>query len=276
MINEIAPDLFNSQFEANQTCNDSDYILYFKERQVLLKPNGDAFKLPQKKDIAGLPSDTTFIYLFRVKNKACFLLKTTAGINDTNLCFEDINIFRYLPQVPGWACLLGFQLYNWYNNHQFCGKCGHKTRLKDDERAIHCDHCETTIYPNISPAIIVAIICKDRILLARGAQWPEGRFSLVAGYTDVGESLEETVVREVKEEVGLDIKNIRYYKNHPWPLSGSLMVGFIADADDQQTIIIDEKEIAEAAWFTRDNLPPYSPEISISGEMIDQFRKGKL
>jgi NAD+ diphosphatase len=134
----------------------------------------------------------------------------------------------------------------------------------------------TIVYPKISPAIIVAIICRNKILLARNSSFPGSWYSLVAGYVDIGESLEEAVTREVKEEVGLDIRNIRYYKSQPWPFSGSMMVGFVADADEDQTISIDMKEIAEAAWFQRGKLPNHSLNVSIAGEMIERFDKGEL
>ena len=165
---------------------------------------------------------------------------------------------------------------NWYSQNKFCGKCGAGIQQKTDERAIICPDCNTIVYPKISPAVIVAIVCNDKILLARNSNFPEKWYSLIAGYADVGESLEETLVREVKEEVGLDIKNIRYYKSQPWPLSGSMMIGFIAEADDNQFISIDNKEITEAAWFTRENLPEHPSDISIAGEMIDKFERGEL
>ena len=123
---------------------------------------------------------------------------------------------------------------------------------------------------------IIAIVCNDKLLLARNANFRGNWYSLIAGYADVGESLEETLAREVKEEVGLDVSNIRYYKSQPWPLSGSMMIGFIAEADDQQPITIDNKEIVEAAWFTRGNLPNHPPTLSIAGEMIEKFENGEL
>lgn len=132
------------------------------------------------------------------------------------------------------------------------------------------------IYPKISPAIIVAIVCGNNILLARGSNFRGSWYSLIAGYADVGESLEDTVKREVKEEVGLDVRNIRYYKSQPWPLSGSMMIGFVAEADDHQPVSVDRREIAEAAWFTRGRLPEYSMRLSIAGEMIEKFDKGEL
>jgi NAD+ diphosphatase len=165
---------------------------------------------------------------------------------------------------------------NWYSQNKFCGKCGAKTNSKPDERAIICPVCNTIVFPKISPAVIVAIICDNKILLARNSDFHGDWYSLIAGYADVGESLEETLVREVKEEVGLDIKNIRYYKSQPWPLSGSMMIGFIAEADETQPICIDRKEIAEAAWFTRGHLPKHSSNLSIAGEMIEKFEKGEL
>jgi NAD+ diphosphatase len=165
---------------------------------------------------------------------------------------------------------------NWYTLNKFCGKCGSKTTEKPDERAIICLDCNTVLYPKISPAVIIAIICNDKILLAHNANFQSNWYSLVAGFVDVGESLEEAAIREIKEEVGLDVKNIRYYKSQPWPHSGSMMIGFIAEADDKQPICIDNKEITEAAWYTRGNLPNHPLLLSIAGEMIEKFEKGIL
>jgi NAD+ diphosphatase len=128
---------------------------------------------------------------------------------------------------------VALHLKNWYEDHRYCGKCGSKTYHKADERALVCPDCGHLMFPKISPAIIVAIISGDRILLARNASFRDGFFSLVAGYTDVG----ETIAREVREEVGLTISNVRYYKSQPWAFSCSLMLGFIAEADDSQAII---------------------------------------
>jgi NAD+ diphosphatase len=175
-----------------------------------------------------------------------------------------------------WICIVGFHLMEWYSQNKYCGKCGSKTIEKTDERAIVCPSCNHTVYPKISPAIIVAIVSDNKILLANNANFRINWYSLVAGYADIGESLEETVVREVKEEVGLDVTNIRYYKSQPWPFSGSMMIGFFAEADSNQTITIDNKEITEAAWFIRGNLPNHPPSLSIAGEMIEKFERGEI
>jgi NAD+ diphosphatase len=132
------------------------------------------------------------------------------------------------------------------------------------------------VFPKISPAVIIAVLNKGRILLAHNSSFQNNWYSLVAGYVDVGESLEEAVKREVKEEVGLDVKNIRYYTSEPWPYSGSLMIGFVAEANDDQEIVPDNKEITHAAWYEAGKLPNHPGKISISGEMIEKFEKGEL
>ena len=120
----------------------------------------------------------------------------------------------------------------------------------------------------------MAITCKGRILLARGKHYLFNFYSLIAGYVDVGETLEQAVVREAKEEVGLDVTNVRYFGNQPWPFSGSQMIGFFAEADEKQPMVICEDELHDAKWFTIDNLPEIPGAISIAGEMIRAFIKG--
>ena len=169
---------------------------------------------------------------------------------------------------------VGYQLMNWHNNNRYCGRCGSKTILKKEERATVCPGCSLVTFPKISPAVIVAITCNNKILLAKGKNYKGDFYALIAGYVDVGETIEETVVREVKEEVGLDIRNLKYYKSQPWPFSASLMLGFTAEADDTQPIILDENEIKEAGWFSRDNLPAHVSGISISGDLITALENG--
>ncbi len=191
--------------------------------------------------------------------------------------YKEISFFRTFKQKEiAWISIVAYHLMNWYSQNKYCGKCGSKTIEKPDERAIICPDCNTTVFPKISPAIIVAIVSNNKILLAHNSSFKENWFSLIAGYADIGESLEETVIREVKEEVGLDVKNIRYYKSQPWPFSGSMMIGFFAEADERQTIVPDNKEITSAAWFNRGELPNHPPDISIAGEMIDKFEKKEI
>lgn len=277
MIHEILPHQFDNKYLSLKTIDENDFVFYYQENMILLKTNEDTFEIPRRKDLPNIYDTTENNFLFTLDGIHCFLILENLIIENDLFVYKEINTFRNIkPQEVAWVSIAGYHLYNWYLQHKFCGKCGTLTQHKQDERAIICPSCKAIFYPKISPAVIVAIVCKDKILLARNTQFAGSWFSLIAGYTDVGESLEETLVREVKEEVGLDISNIRYYKSQPWPLSGSMMIGFIADADDKQPIITDNKEIAEAAWFSRGNLPQHSSTISIAGEMIEKFEKGIL
>ena len=277
MIQEIFPHRFYNQYLTNKDIGEKDFILHYSENSLLLKTNGDEFELPQKKDFQEISDKTESTFLFTLNEIPCFLIWDNLNTDKPHFTYQEINFFRTARQPEiAWISIVGFHLMNWYSQNKFCGKCGTRAQHKPDERAIICPNCSTTVYPKISPAVIVAIVCKNKILLARNSNFPGSWYSLIAGYSDIGESLEETLAREVKEEVGLDITNIRYYKSQPWPLSGSMMIGFIAEADENQPICIDNKEIAEAAWFTRGNLPHHPLNISIAGEMIEKFENGKL
>jgi NAD+ diphosphatase len=277
MIQDIAPHIFNNQFVQVTQLSPDDLILYFKEDKLMLVKKDDDIDIPRRRDLPEVHSSNTAIYLFSLNDKNCFLLNQSPVTDDSGFVFEEISFFRtFKKKEIAWISIVGSQLMNWYSLNQYCGKCGHKTALKAEERAITCTNCGTTVYPKISPAIIVGITCGDKILLARGKNFRASFYSLVAGYADIGESLEDAVAREVKEEVGIEVRNIRYYKSQPWPFSGSMMIGYWADADDTQPIRIQESEIAEAAWFSRDNLPNHPREISIAGEMIRLFKESAL
>ena len=277
MIQDIFPHRFNNHYLANKNIGEKDFVLHYKGNSLLLKTSGDEFEVPQRKDFSEISDKTKNTFLFTLNDVPCFLIWDNLKADKSHFIFKEISFFRTISQQEiAWISIVGFHLMNWYSQNKFCGKCGTKTRQKPDERALICPHCNTIVFPKVSPAIIVAIICNNKILLARNSNFPGNWYSLIAGYADVGESLEEALTREVKEEVGLDIKNIRYYKSQPWPLSGSMMIGFIAEANETQPISTDNKEIAEAAWFTRGNLPKHSSNISIAGEMIEKFEKGEL
>jgi len=275
MIQDIQPHVFSNNFIITSCIQESDYVFHFKENTLLLKKNNGEFEIPKKKDIKGNNKDG--IFLFTLNNINCFLVWECSVSDNNLLSYCEINYFHTITQKEiDWVSILAFQMKDWYSQNKFCGKCGNPTVLKSDERAICCTSCQTILYPKISPAIIVAILKEDKILLARGANFREDFYSLVAGYVDIGESIEEAVVREVKEEVGITIKNIRYYKSQPWPFSGSVMIGFIAEADGAQTIQIDNNEIVDAKWFSCNDLPNHPTNRSIAGEMIDKFVNKEL
>jgi NAD+ diphosphatase len=171
----------------------------------------------------------------------------------------------------GLATLSGraYQILEWDRNHQYCGRCGTATVQREDERSRACPQCRRTTYPPVSPAIMVLITDgESRILLGRKGSWPQGRFSALAGFVEPGETLEDTVVRETREEVGVEVRNIRYFGSQPWPFPHSLMIAFTAEYAGGE-IRPDGVEIEEARWFEASELPKLPPGISISRRLID-------
>lgn len=160
------------------------------------------------------------------------------------------------------------QLLDWQANHRFCGKCGKPTVMKSDEMAMLCPSCGLLAYPRISPAIMVLVRDGEKLLLARGPQFKPGVYSALAGFVEPGETLEQCAVREVREEVGIEIANLRYFSSQPWPFPNSLMVAFFADYAGG-TIIPQPGEIEAAEWFTPAALPILPDPISISRRLID-------
>ena len=168
------------------------------------------------------------------------------------------------------AALAGraFQLMEWDRNHQYCSRCGTPTEPRRDERARACPSCKYTTYPPISPAIMILITRGREILLARKKEWVHGRFSALAGFVEPGETLEDTVRRETREEVGVEITNLRYFGSQPWPFPHQLMIAFTAEWQSGD-LRPDGIEIEEAAWFDAERLPKLPPPISISRRLID-------
>ncbi len=169
---------------------------------------------------------------------------------------------------------LAIQYITWSRNHRFCGKCGKLTEDKKDERAKICTACSQVYYPRLSPAIIVAVIKDDRLLMGNSPRFPSKFYSVLAGFVEPGENLEECVKREVREEVGIEVKNIKYFGSQPWPFPDSLMIGFTAEYESGE-INVDEDELTDAAWFARDEIPRIPPSISIARKLIDWFLEGR-
>ena len=160
------------------------------------------------------------------------------------------------------------QLLDWQANHRFCGRCGTPTAMKAGELAMHCPACGLLAYPRISPAVMVLVRDGDKLLLGRSPHFKPGVFSALAGFVEPGETLEECAAREVREEVGIEIANLRYFHSQPWPFPNSLMVAFFADYAGG-TITPDPNEIEEAGWFSPDALPILPEPISISRQLIE-------
>ncbi len=160
------------------------------------------------------------------------------------------------------------QILRWKNDHKFCGRCG--TEMVEEQRDLikKCPQCEFYTYPRISPAVIMSVVRDDRILLGRSPRFPNGMFSVLAGFVEAGETLEEAVIREVKEEVNINICDVNYIGSQPWPFPHSLMIGFTARYASGE-IQVDGREIEEAGWFAPEDLPRLPTKISIARKLID-------
>ena len=179
------------------------------------------------------------------------------------------SLFSVLPEPLFRVAGRALMTVDWARSHRFCGRCGAATRAKEGERARECPACGELGYPRISPAIIVAVTRGDRLLLVRHHRFAQ-RFTVVAGYVEPGETLEECVQREVFEEVGVRVKNIRYFGSQPWPFPDSLMVAFTAEHAEGE-VRVDPAEITDAGWFAAGEFPEIPPPISIARRLIDWF-----
>jgi len=169
----------------------------------------------------------------------------------------------------------GAQLAVWHDQHRFCGRCGTPLRHHDADLAKQCPACGLTLYPRISPCIIVLVVKGEQALLAHNARFAGRWFSTLAGFVESGESVERAVAREVQEEVGIEIANVRYFRSQPWPFPHSLMLGFFADYAAGE-LTPDGVEIDEAGWFSRDALPDLPPPFSISRQLIEAWMAGPV
>ena len=211
-------------------------------------------------------------YLGQLGSRHCYALELAEGNPPPpGMTFQGLRhlygqVDEDLFQVAGRAV----QIVEWDRINQFCSRCGHRMGNRQTERAKECPQCGLLKFPRLSPAIIVLVEHGHQLLLARARHFPPGLHSVIAGFVEPGETLEEAVVREVREEVGLAIKDINYFASQPWPFPHSLMIGFTATYAGGE-ISLDDTEIEDAGWFTADNLPTLPGKISIARKLIGWF-----
>jgi NAD+ diphosphatase len=211
-------------------------------------------------------------YLGQLDDRLCYAAEVAAGIvPPAGMAFEGLRqVYGRLDEDLFWIAARAVQIVDWDRTHQFCGRCGVPLRTKTDERAKECPQCGLLHFPRLAPAIIVLVERGNQLLLARSRHFMPGMYSVLAGFVEPGESLEEAVVREVREEVGIKIKDIKYFGSQPWPFPHSLMIGFTATYAGGE-ISRNDKEIEDAGWFTPDNFPRIPGKISIARKLINWF-----
>lgn len=277
MIQDIAPHTYDPTFR-KKAPEEQDFVLHYEYNKVMLLRQGEGYVIPTFRDLLDEEDVRPEArYLFCIDDRAYYLVTDMKVPEFGGYVMEGLPVFRtFEPLYQAFAGITGSQLYRWLQSRKYCGGCGQKMAPSEKERAMVCPECGQTEYPKISPAIIVAIKNKDKLLMSRYARGTYRNYALIAGFVEIGETFEDCVRREVMEEVGLKVKNIRYYKSQPWAFSDTEMIGFTAELDGDDTIRLEEDELSEAGWFTRDEIVEYGPYISVGHEMMKAFKDGKI
>lgn len=292
MIQDIAPHYYNNHY-AEYAAEEEDFCICVKEDRALLSWEGNEWHIPSFRELG---KDTEkAVYLFSIDEKRYFLpqppedkergfqedeSKIAAGPADDmqaeGFSWKNRRDMReILPRYIAFAGITALQLYGWYCSNRFCGRCGARLEPDHRERMLRCPSCGNMVYPRINPAVIIAVTDGSRLLMTKYAGRTYTRYALVAGFTEIGETLEQTVAREVMEETGLRVKNIRYYKSQPWSFSDTLLTGFFCQLDGDSSIHIDREELSTAEWIERGEINQAQEsydDLSLTNEMIVYFR----
>lgn len=263
-----------------ETFSSDVFLVCFHKGNILLAGEEEHLRLPTLEEAASiLPVGFAPFELAHTDERSFCSPDPFSDVvieESSTLRYHNIRIFRSLSFDNAALVITCWHLWCWYQNNRFCGTCGKPVQPDENERALRCPHCGRMIYPMIAPAVIVAITCGDRLLMAKNAHSAFNHYTLISGYVEVGESLEHALRREVKEETGLDLLSIRYIGDQPWGFSSSHMFAFHAEADDTQELIIQKSELTDARWVHRSEMEPRQRSLSIAFELIERFRKGTL
>jgi len=277
MIQDIYPHKLNNQYMPDVNASSEDTVLNINNGKILVdsvKIDENILVFPKVKDIK-LSENMEYTYLFSVDDRRYFLLADV--IDDSNIP----DGFAYIeerglrkegmgPDYELFASITGKHLSDWYRDNRFCGRCGGKMVHSVRERAMTCEKCHYTSYPRIMPAVIVGVTNGDKILITR-YRTGFAYNALIAGFTEIGETVEETVMREVMEEAGVRVKNIRYYKSQPWGSANDILLGFYCDVDGDDTITMDGEELKYAEWVKREDIVLQPGSFSLTNEMMKRF-----
>lgn len=274
MIQDIAPHRFNNSY-LTILPTDHTFAFVYCNGHFLLKGSDDE---PELLSYGELPADvkaSEYRYLFSFDNRPVFLFLPDEHYF-SHLPYRQFPVASAIDSRSVWLPLIittAAQLADWYGIHRYCGRCGHSTIHSNTERAMCCASCGSIEYPRINPVVIVAITHNGRLLMTHYADRNIKPYVLISGFVEIGESLEAAAQREALEETGLHISNLRYFGSQPWGLSSSLATGFFADiTDSNPNVVLDTHELADAAWFTPDQLPHDLKNGSLTSAMIETFR----
>lgn len=282
MIQDIYPSKLDNSFKDIKP-EDEDFVLVFSgEGKVYVGDDEGKMSFLTFADCKVNEDDAPFsaVYLFSVDDKRYFLLNNYGnGTRKSGFAYYTIREIRDRfsgeDDVNIYVAFTAYHLWKWYSDNKFCGKCGSALNHSEKERAMVCPDCGNVIYPRINPAVIVGVIRGDCLLLTKYRRGYSHN-ALVAGFTEIGETLEETVAREVMEETGVKVKNIRYYKSQPWGMAQDMLTGFYCEADGDGEIHMDENELKYAEWVKREDIELQPNNLSLTNEMMKMFKEGNI
>ncbi len=287
MIQDIFPDKLYNQYDVNASPSENSPVYIFRRDSLLINTEG-GFRLPSYSELSEYLAENDgakIIFLFKINEEKRFLLlpplssgemHSERGVHFLYRKIFDIRMSGLCSKTELFAITTAYHLSVWYNSNRFCGRCAAPLELSKKERALVCPHCKNTVYPRINPAVIVAVTDHDRILLTKYRGRADVPFyALIAGFVEIGETLEETVQREVMEEAGLRVKNIRYYKSQPWGKASDILSGFFCNVDGSTEITMEEDELSVAEWCDRDKVIGQPDDLSLTNEMMMLFKAGK-
>jgi NAD+ diphosphatase len=252
---------------------DEVYWFAFCDNKMLVTVDNDNFSIPYFTNLQAVNiSPVRTQYLGILQGHPCYSAEISPDTTaPEGLTFVDLrSLYGILDEDLFLLAGKAFQIVSWDQAHQFCGRCGSPTQEQPGERAKICPKCGFISYPRICPAVITAILKEDKILLAHAVHFKGNMYSLIAGFLEPGETLEECVQREITEEVGIKVKNIKYFSSQPWPFPNSMMIGFTAEYESGE-IAVDGAEISQAGWFSVDTLPELPSEVSIARKIINWY-----
>ena len=264
-------EIFIPGAHTNEKPAESDLFFIFHEKNMLVRNTGQYLVAPSRGELAAV-SETLkeCLYIGTLGEVPCY---TSIAREDTvpdGYSYTDLrSVFFKGEAALRPAVSTAALVRDWWLNTRYCGRCGTKTVPLEHEWCSSCPACGYTAYPRMSPAIIVAVLKEGKILLAHNSRFPRPFYSLIAGFVEPGESLESTVHREILEETGLAVKNLRYFSSQCWPFPDSLMVGFVAE-HASGTIKLND-ELSDAGWFDKENMPPVPDRGPISRRIIDWY-----
>jgi len=269
MIQDIFPSKLDNSFSAFTPVSGDKVFCFDSEGRLLADTADGSVRVP----VCGSFPDAAKVYLFSVDSERYFLtLDETDAVREGFGRFTIRELRDCCCGKSLYAAFTAYHLWKWYTDNKFCGRCGCKLSLHGSERALLCPECGNVIYPRINPAVIVGVISGEKLLITRYRRG-FAHNALVAGFTEIGETLEQTVSREVMEETGVKIKNIRYYKSQPWGMAQDMLVGFFCDADSTE-IHMDKNELKYAEWVDRADIVLQPYDLSLTNEMMKMFKEG--